>query len=859
MTATLSITILANAAAAKKEFAETTDQAEHLGKSSAGMGKAIAAGAAAGVAGLVALGVSAFNAAEESARIGRETERVIRTTGASAWTSAKQVSELAGAMSDKTGADDEAIQSGANLLLTFTNIQNAAGEGNDVFDQTTQAALDMSTALGTDMSAAAIQLGKAINDPIKGVTALAKSGVSFTEQQRAQIKVLTESGDVLGAQKIVLAEVQKEFAGAAEAAGTPLDKLRVKFGNLQEEVGARLIPAVTTAATFIGDNMGPALEKASAFVTEHAEAVKFLGTVALAGLALAYAPVVAGQVAMVATNVIQFVTGITSAAIYMGQAFLTVAAQQGILTASTQAMSYALSASLPGLAALAIAGTLYAFISVLDESSEAADRFHEAVTAQVDLSNFEQIAASHDMVRSRIDELKASMDAQQGTWAGTAGAVADVLIPFHDITDSLADQNDEYATLSAAEKARVDSINTNTEALSQYAQANVQAASGVELTTGASLSNLKVLGDLAPAVDTLESELLAIAASKKIELTEPGAADRVQALYEKTQFATTGTLGMTEAQEKYNDAAATAKDKTDAFKSSLDALIGVHLSYAQAETQYSQNSLNLLRALTENRNIAAGATRAGTDASLAQVAAINENNTAIQQNAKSALDLANATYQETGSLDAASLSLETNRQALINTMIATGYSEAAAVAYVNQLGLTPENLSTAVHLDNSAANNKIAGTQGQLNQIGAGAHAVISADTSPADKAMAEFWGRMPNFSGPVTPEMVMKWLQAHPRAAGGPVARGGLYVVGERGPELFTPGVSGRIIPAGPSRAALAGEAGAGGTTTINVSIASTGLGPDSPRLQADLVEALRRWTTRNGPLSAAVPPGGP
>lgn len=40
--------------------------------------------------------------------------------------------------------------------------------------------------------------------------------------------------------------------------------------------------------------------------------------------------------------------------------------------------------------------------------------------------------------------------------------------------------------------------------------------------------------------------------------------------------------------------------------------------------------------------------------------------------------------------------------------------------------------------------------------------------------------------------------LSARPRAGGGPVSSGSAYVVGERGPELFTPGASGFITPNG-------------------------------------------------------------
>ena len=97
------------------------------------------------------------------------------------------------------------MASAENLLLTFTNVRNEAGKGNDIFNQTVRLGTDMSVALGVDAKAAAMQLGKALNDPINGVTRLTRAGVTFTEQQKKQIKALQESGDILGAQKVILA------------------------------------------------------------------------------------------------------------------------------------------------------------------------------------------------------------------------------------------------------------------------------------------------------------------------------------------------------------------------------------------------------------------------------------------------------------------------------------------------------------------------------------------------------------------------------------------------------------------------------------------------------------------------------
>lgn len=203
--------------------------------------------------------------ARESAQIGRITAAVIKSTGGAAKVTAAQVSQLSASLSNKVGADDEAIQSGSNLLLTFTNIRNQVGKGNKIFDQATIATTDLAAALNhgevstTTMKSSSILLGKALNDPIKGVSALTRVGVSFTAQQKDQIKSLIKSGNTLGAQKIILREMQKEFGGAAKAAADPLTRLKVIAENLGESVGTALLPYIDRLATWVSSRVVPAL------------------------------------------------------------------------------------------------------------------------------------------------------------------------------------------------------------------------------------------------------------------------------------------------------------------------------------------------------------------------------------------------------------------------------------------------------------------------------------------------------------------------------------------------------------------------------------------------------------------------
>ncbi len=204
--------------------------------------------------------------ARESAKVGALTAQVIKSTGGAAKVTAGQVGQLATAISNKTGIDDEAIQSASNLLLTFTNVRNEVGKGNDIFNQATATAADMAATLGGDASSQAIALGKALNDPVKGVTALSRVGVSFTEQQKTQIKTLVAHNDTLGAQKIILGELSKEFGGSAAAQATAGDKAKVAFGNLKESIGSALLPILERLATFASGTLIPALYKLAGFL-----------------------------------------------------------------------------------------------------------------------------------------------------------------------------------------------------------------------------------------------------------------------------------------------------------------------------------------------------------------------------------------------------------------------------------------------------------------------------------------------------------------------------------------------------------------------------------------------------------------
>lgn len=246
---------------ANAQFAKLQSSVGSLGRNFAAAG-AVIAGAG------VLIGRSLADAAD-SQRVFAQTEATLKSTGTTANGTAKEIAALASSLQKSTAFNDEAILSGQNLLLTFKGIQNQAGEGNDIFNQASATMLDFARAMKTGPEQASIKLGKALQDPTRGVTALRKSGVDFTKDQMEMIKALQESGDLMGAQKIVLAELQSQFGGSAAAYAKTftgqVESMNNELNDLSEEIGFMVMPAVQDLISELRDLIpviGPQLKAA---------------------------------------------------------------------------------------------------------------------------------------------------------------------------------------------------------------------------------------------------------------------------------------------------------------------------------------------------------------------------------------------------------------------------------------------------------------------------------------------------------------------------------------------------------------------------------------------------------------------
>lgn len=196
-----------------------------------------------------------------------ELNAVLTSTGGIAGVTRGKALELADSFQNVTRFEDDTILSAEAMLLTFTKI------GRDVFPDATEATLNMAQKFG-NMETAAVQVGKALNDPIAGVTALRRVGVSLTAAQEAQIEKFMELGDIASAQRVILAELSTEFGGLARAAGETaagqLDIFNNKIGALKEKVGTSLLGLLTTGLSGVGpvilNALGRVADAASQFI-----------------------------------------------------------------------------------------------------------------------------------------------------------------------------------------------------------------------------------------------------------------------------------------------------------------------------------------------------------------------------------------------------------------------------------------------------------------------------------------------------------------------------------------------------------------------------------------------------------------
>ena len=286
------------------------------------VGQSLAIGITAPFTALIA---SSIPAATESAQALAQVEAAQKSMGGASKLTTAQLQDMAGHLQDISNFDDDDILKNVTAnLLTFGKV------GGATFQRAEQSIVDISARMHTDLQSATIMVGKALNDPVKGFKALSRAGIQFTDEQKATIQSMVETGNVAGAQAVMLGELERQFGGAAKAQrdATPGAGAAQQWRTFQETIGAialKFLPPLNVAlentlkwfnglspatqtwvlgAVAVAAALGPILLVVGGLTTALAPLLAIISTVAgtagLGALALAAAPVLAVVAALVA-------------------------------------------------------------------------------------------------------------------------------------------------------------------------------------------------------------------------------------------------------------------------------------------------------------------------------------------------------------------------------------------------------------------------------------------------------------------------------------------------------------------------------------------------------------------------------
>lgn len=235
-----------------------------------------------GVAGAAAAFNKVVSATVEAEKAVMQFDIAFKALGKNVGQTREQLLAFADEAGSRTIFDDESIIRAQTALLRFRSVTG------DTFVRARAVALDLASAMGTDLAGAANAVGRSLERPSMALRMLRQYGIVFSRDQEILIRQLEKTGDRAGAAAIILRELEGRFKGASDVAantlGGSLARLRNAFDNLFEAAddGEKLTKSVSDLADTVSDPnfkramtdlAAVALDIASAF----AQAVSWLG------------------------------------------------------------------------------------------------------------------------------------------------------------------------------------------------------------------------------------------------------------------------------------------------------------------------------------------------------------------------------------------------------------------------------------------------------------------------------------------------------------------------------------------------------------------------------------------------------
>lgn len=437
--------------------------------------------ATAALAGFGAFMVNAARGAEEAAVAQRALAQVLKQMGYESATD--RVSAYAEELEKTLAIDADVIKRTQTKLATFAALTATVDKAGGAFDRATMAALDLAAAGFGQAETNAVQLGKALQDPIKGITALSKAGVTFTAQEKAKIRELVESNRLLEAQDLILSAIEKQVGGTASESVSSFEAMRLALARISDAFGEIMLPILQSLA--------PVLESVAQWFEDNPAAVKALS----AAVVILTGSIIAANIGLKAYNGLALITkGLNTA---LGTSFKTLHTAMGVV----------------GVALTAAVGVYTLLSGSKNKTTQATKDLAAALRLEKDAQDqtVKQLIETDKRTRlafQALEKLGLTIDdlneyVQKGT-----GALADMKDGLGDALRTAGVSNDEFMALGStvqgltndfenAAKAndlynRVAAVVPKMDLAKYYARQGVTIGEATDKTTGLSKATDKV-------------------------------------------------------------------------------------------------------------------------------------------------------------------------------------------------------------------------------------------------------------------------------------------------------------------------------------------------------------------------------
>lgn len=482
--------------------------------------------------------------------------QTVKSTGGAAGLTAKQLGDMSDKLADNSVFEEAAVKNGVAMLATFTNI------GATKFDGASQALVDLAQKMGSEPQLAAIQLGKALNDPIKGITALKRVGVTFSEDQKKVVKSLVETGQTAAAQQLIIDELNKEFGGQAAAATTTYaGKIKILRKEMDDFTGQAIAGAqrgmqhlggafadIIPNVEGLGEKIGDKLERA---ISSVGDTIKNVTTFFRENKA-------------VLTAVKVVVEGIALAFVSYKAVMIAVAIQTKLAAAGQWLLNIAMDANPIGaivLAVMALVAALVVLVKWYNASSVAAKKAFEDTVAANAKAEQAQEESINKLAKAATDKIYKEIEDRKGAWAVKEKILTD-------------EYDAEIKNGAKILKSRQDNLAAATKALEDGHTAAIKAINDeYGVFEAKQLSKTQVLQDTQKAYDTSVKDMLSQAqtvatsegeafaeSQSKILADAQATHDAKISMYVDEYLASIGVV---------ND---DLRNKVNAYKSQIDAL-----------------------------------------------------------------------------------------------------------------------------------------------------------------------------------------------------------------------------------------------------------------------------------------------